>query len=136
MTRFARTGTSKRGIFILTLLGLCYSVAAGTEGGSKSTSAIGEFGSVVCAHQRWAAAQYPIQRYVCDSDGGRIDRVFHVGSSWWTWRRRPLGCLGARALTHPGETPGNLAVLNSPFNDSLSVFNTSGNIMYFHSTRP
>ena len=32
--------------------------------------------------------------------------------------------------------PENLAVLNSPFNDSLSVFSTSGNIMDFHSTRP
>ena len=32
--------------------------------------------------------------------------------------------------------PENLAVLNSPSDDSLAVLSTSGNIMYFHSTRP
>ena len=36
----------------------------------------------------------------------------------------------------PWGAPENLAVLNSAFNDSLSVFSTSGNIMYFHSDRP
>jgi Tol biopolymer transport system component len=36
----------------------------------------------------------------------------------------------------PWGEPENLTVLNSPFNDSLPMFSTSGNIMYFHSDRP
>jgi WD40-like Beta Propeller Repeat len=36
----------------------------------------------------------------------------------------------------PWGEPENLTILNSPFNDSLSVLSTSGNIMYFHSDRP
>jgi hypothetical protein len=34
------------------------------------------------------------------------------------------------------DEPENLAVLNSSFDDSLPVLSTSGNVMYFHSTRP
>src|SRR6266536_3064226 len=50
------------------------------------------------------------------------------GDDLWVSRRESTDA--------PWGEPENLAILNSPFNDSLSVLITSGNIMYFHSDRP
>ena len=50
------------------------------------------------------------------------------GDDLWVSRRESTDA--------PWGEPENLAVLNGPFNDSLSVLSTSGNIMYFHSDRP
>jgi WD40-like Beta Propeller Repeat len=135
MTRSARTGTSKRGIFILTLLGLCYSVAAGTEGGSKSTSKIGQWGG-------WSEpinvgqplnTEYNDMYAMLTADGLTVyftsDRPGGLGlDDLWVSRRENTDASWG--------DPENLVVLNSPSNDSLSVFSTSGNIMYFHSDRP
>ena len=135
MTRSARTGISKRGIFILTLLGLCYSVAAGTEGGSKSTSKIGEWGG-------WSEpinvgqplnTQHNDMYAILTADGLTVyftsDRPGGLGGDdLWVSRRENTDASWG--------DPENLVVLNSASNDSLSVFSTSGNIMYFHSDRP
>jgi WD40-like Beta Propeller Repeat len=135
MTRSTRTGTSKRGILILTLLGLCYSLAPSTEGSGQSTSEIGKWGP-------WSTpinvgpplnTQYNDMYAILTADGLTVyftsDRPGGLGGDdLWVSRRESTDL--------PWEEPENLAVLNSPSNDSLSVFNTSGNIMYFHSDRP
>jgi hypothetical protein len=129
----SRQGTSQRGISILTLMGLCCCIAAGGMG--ESTSALGKFGA-------WSApinvgpplnTQYNDMYAILTADGLTVyftsDRPGGLGGDdLWVSRRESTDASW-------GE-PENLAVLNSPFNDSLSVFSTSGNIMYFHSTRP
>jgi len=129
----SRRRTSQRGISILTLMGLCCCVAAWGMG--ESTSALGEFGA-------WSApinvgpplnTQYNDMYAILTADGLTVyftsDRPGGLGGDdLWVSRRESTDA--------PWGEPENLAVLNSPFNDSLSVFNTSGNIMYFHSTRP
>jgi hypothetical protein len=101
----------------------------------ESTSALGEFGA-------WSApfnvgpplnTQYNDMYAILTADGLTVyftsDRPGGLGGDdLWVSRRESTDASW-------GE-PENLAVLNSPFNDSLSVFSTSGNIMYFHSTRP
>ena len=129
----SRRGTTQRGISILTLMGLCCCVAAWGMG--ESTSALGEFGP-------WSApinvgpplnTQSNDMYAILTADGLTVyftsDRPGGLGGDdLWVSRRESTDA--------PWGEPENLAVLNSPFNDSLSVFNTSGNIMYFHSTRP
>jgi hypothetical protein len=50
------------------------------------------------------------------------------GNDLWVSRRESTDA--------PWGEPENLAILNSTFDDSLSVLSTSENIMYFHSDRP
>lgn len=50
------------------------------------------------------------------------------GNDLWVSRRESTDA--------PWGVPENLAILNSPFDDSLSVLSTSENIMYFQSDRP
>jgi hypothetical protein len=127
------TQFKKRGILILTLIGLCYPVAA--SGTGESTSEIREFGA-------WSApinvgpplnTQYNDTYAVLTADGLTIyftsDRPGGLGGDdLWVSRRESTDA--------PWGEPENLAILNSPFNDSLSVLSTSENIMYFHSDRP
>ena len=122
----SRRGTSKRGILILTLVGLCCFVAA---------SGFGDFGA-------WSApinigpplnTQYNDMYAILTADGLTVyftsDRPGGLGGDdLWVSRRESTDA--------PWEPPENLAILNSASNDSLSVFNTSGNIMYFQSDRP
>jgi hypothetical protein len=135
MTRSARTDTTKRGILILTLLGLCYLVAPGIEGREKPTPEIGELGA-------WSEpvnvgpplnTQYNDMYAILTADGLTVyftsDRPGgRGGDDLWISRRE--------STDEPWGDPKNLVDLNSPSNDSLSVFSTSGNIMYFHSDRP
>jgi hypothetical protein len=130
----SRRGTSKSGVSILALMGLCCSVAAWGIG--ESTSALGELGA-------WSEpinvgpplnTQYNDMYAILTADGLTV----------YFTSDRPVGGLGGEdlwvsrreSIDAPWGEPENLTILNSPFNDSLSVFNTSGNIMYFHSTRP
>jgi hypothetical protein len=129
----SRRGTSKRGILMLTLMGLCCSVAAWGIG--ESTSAHGVWGA-------WSEpinvgpplnTQYNDMYAILTADELTVyftsDRPGGLGGDdLWVSRRESTDA--------PWEQPKNLTILNSPFNDSLSVFSTSGNIMYFHSTRP
>ena len=129
----SRREAGKLRISILILIGLCCSDAAGGTG--ESTSAIGELGA-------WSApinvgpplnTAYNDMYATLTADGLTVyftsDRPGGLGGEdLWVSRRE--------STEAPWETPENLTVLNSPFNDSLSVFTTSGNIMYFHSTRP
>jgi hypothetical protein len=110
-------------------------VAAGTEGGSKSTSEIREWGG-------WSQpinvgqplnTQYNDMYAILTADGLTVyftsDRPGGLGGDdLWVSRRENTDASWG--------DPENLVVLNSPSNDSLSVFSTSGNIMYFHSDRP
>ena len=128
LVRSAQRGTSKRGILILTLMSLSYSVAAWGIGESK-------FGA-------WSApinvgpplnTQYNDTYPILTADGLTVyftsDRPGGLGGDdLWVSRRESTDA--------PWGEPENLAILNSPFNDSLSVLSTSGNIMYFHSDRP
>src|SRR6266480_532076 len=127
-TRSARRGTSKRGILILTLMSLCYSGAAWGIGESKlgAWSAPINVGSPLNTQYN---DTYPILTadeltvyFTSDRPGGL------GGDDLWVSRRESTDA--------PWGEPENLAILNSPFNDSLSVLSTSGNIMYFHSDRP
>ena len=120
-------------ISILILIGLCCSLAA--RGTGESTSAIGELGA-------WSApinvgpplnTAYNDMYAILTADGLTVyftsDRPGGLGGDdlWVSRRENTAASWG---------DPENLVVLNSPSNDSLSVFSTSGNIMYFHSTRP
>ena len=122
----SRKRTSKRAALILTLIGLCCSVAA--WGG-------GDFGawSVPINVGPPLNTPYNDMYAILTSDGLTIyftsDRPGGLGGDdLWVSRRE--------STDEPFGEPENLVVLNSAANDSLSVFNTSGNIMYFHSTRP
>jgi hypothetical protein len=135
MTRSTRTRTSKRAIVILTLLGLWYSAAPGTEGSGQSTSERSQLGA-------WSPpmnvgpplnTQYNDMYAILTADELTVyftsDRPGGLGGDdLWVSRRVSPDA--------PWEAPENLAILNSQFADSLSVFSTSGNIMYFHSDRP
>lgn len=133
-TRSARRRTSKHGILILTLMGLCgYSVAGWGIGGSSSeTGELGAWSPPINVGQPFNT-QYNDMYAILTADGLTIyftsDRPGGVGGDdLWISRRESTDA--------PWGEPENLAVLNSPSNDSLSVFSTSGNIMYFHSDRP
>jgi Tol biopolymer transport system component len=56
------------------------------------------------------------------------DRPGLGGDDIWVSRRE--------TTDSPWGEPENVTVLNSTYNDSLSMLSTSGNIMYFHSDRP
>jgi hypothetical protein len=127
-TRSARRGTSKRGILILTLMGLCYSVAAWGTGESK----LGAWSAPINVGPP-LNTQYNDTYPILTADGLTVyftsDRPGGLGGDdLWVSRRESTDA--------PWGEPENLAILNSPFNDSLSVLSTSGNIMYFHSDRP
>jgi hypothetical protein len=127
-TRSARGGTSKRGILILTLMSLCYSVAVWGIGESK----LGAWSAPINVGPP-LNTQYNDTYPILTADGLTIyftsDRPGGLGGDdLWVSRRE--------STDSPWEQPENLTILNSPFNDSLSVLSTSGNIMYFHSDRP
>jgi WD40-like Beta Propeller Repeat len=127
------TQFNKSGILVVTLIGLCYSAAA--SGTGESTSESRELGP-------WSApinvgpplnTQYNDTYPILTADGLTVyftsDRPGGLGGDdLWVSRRESTDA--------PWGEPENLAILNSPFNDSLSVLSTSGNIMYFHSDRP
>jgi hypothetical protein len=128
-TRSARRGTIKRGILILTLMGLCYSVATSVIGESK----LGAWSAPINVGPP-LNTEYNDMYAILTADGLTV----------YFTSDRPVGGLGGDDLwvsrrestDAPWGEPENLTILNSPYNDSLSVFNTSGNIMYFHSDRP
>jgi hypothetical protein len=124
----------KRGILILTLIGLCYSARAWGTG--ESTSTMGEFGP-------WSApinvglplnTQYNDMYAILAADGLTV----------YFTSDRPTGGLGGNDLwvsrrestDAPWGEPENLTVLNSQYDDSLPMLSRSENIMYFHSDRP
>jgi len=127
-TQSARRGTSKRGILILTLMGLCYSVTAWGIGESK----LGAWSAPINVGPP-LNTQYNETYPILTADGLTVyftsDRPGGLGGDDL--------CVSRRESTDaPWGEPENLAILNSPFNDSLSVLSTSENIMYFHSDRP
>jgi WD40-like Beta Propeller Repeat len=127
-TRSARRGTSKRGILILTLMSLCYSGAAWGIGESK----LGAWSAPINVGPP-LNTQYNDTYPILAADGLTVyftsDRPGGLGGDdLWVSRRE--------STDSPWGEPENLTILNSPFNDSLSVLSTSGNIMYFHSDRP
>jgi WD40-like Beta Propeller Repeat len=119
----------------LLLITLALAVAAGLIVGPALARPSAEFGA-------WSAAinvgpplntQYNDTYAILTADGLTVyftsDRPGGLGGDdLWVSRRESTDA--------PWGEPENLAVLNSPFNDSLSVLSTSGNIMYFHSDRP
>src|SRR5262245_53347258 len=122
----SRLRTIKRGFLLLTLMGLCCSVAAWGFADFGAWSLPINIGSPL-------NTQYNDTYAILTADGLTIyftsDRPGGLGGDdLWVSRRESTDA--------PWGQPDNLTILNSPFNDSLSVFNTSGNIMYFQSDRP
>ena len=109
---------------------------AGTSGGvGESASESGELGAWSAPINAGAPlnTEYNDMYAILTADGLTVyftsDRPGGLGKDdLWVSRRENIDA--------PWGQPGNLAILNTEFNDSLSVFNTSGNIMYFHSDRP
>src|SRR5262245_4914606 len=125
----SRLRTSTRGFLILTLMGLCCSVAAWGIGdfGAWSTPININVGPPLlntASNDMYA---------ILTADGLTIyftsDRPGGLGNNDLWVSRRP-------STDDPWGTPENLMILNSTSDDSLPVFNTSGNIMYFQSDRP
>jgi hypothetical protein len=131
--RHSERATSARWIFFLTSFGLC--CFAGTwsaETGQSTEVVVGPWSRPVNVGPP-LNTQYNDMYAVLTKRGLSIyfssDRPGGLGGDdlWISRRESSDAAWGA---------PVNLRILNSPFADSLAVFDTSENIMYFHSDRP